>query len=110
MVFGAMRPTFRLMSAGTPRCADGNGTLTHLFFSADDVEVAQAKAICRRCPLADACRSAAIARVEPYGVWGGALLVDGQPVALPPRRGRPSRRARIDFLDDEVRRPAHLVA
>src|SRR6056297_2486165 len=110
MVFGAMRPTFRLMSAGTPRCADGNGTLTHLFFSADDVEVAQAKAICRRCPLADACRSAAITRVEPYGVWGGALLVDGQPVALPPRRGRPSRRARIDFLDDEVRRPAHLVA
>lgn len=107
---GATASTFRDMSAGTPRCADGNGTLTHLFFSVDDLEVAQAKAICRRCPLIEPCRSAAVARVEPYGVWGGTLLVDGRPVALPPRRGRPSPRARVEFLDDEVRRPAHLVA
>src|SRR6056297_405835 len=110
MTCGTGGSRFRSMSAGTTRCADGNGTLTLLFFSTDDGEVAQAKAICRRCPLAEACRSAAVARVEPYGVWGGALLIDGHPVALPPRRGRPSRRSRVDFLDDEVRRPAHLVA
>lgn len=99
-----------MMPPGTPRCADGNGSLTHLFFSRDDLEVAQAKAICRRCTVATHCLDAAIQRQEPHGVWGGVLLVDGRPIALPPRRGRPSGRRRVEFVDDEVRRPAHLVA
>jgi hypothetical protein len=29
------------------RCADGHGTLTHLFFSDDVLDIARAKAICR---------------------------------------------------------------
>ena len=29
-----------------PRCADGNGTLTPLFFSDDIIDIARAKAIC----------------------------------------------------------------
>jgi len=98
------------MRSGDPRCADGNGSLTHLFFSHDDLEVAQAKAICRRCALADRCLDAAMKRHEPHGVWGGVLLADGVPIALPPRRGRPTGRRRVEFLDDEIRRPAHLVA
>src|SRR5688572_12152000 len=28
------------------RCSDGNGTLTHLFFSDDEFDIARAKAIC----------------------------------------------------------------
>ena len=92
------------------RCADGHGTLTHLFFSHDDLDVARAKAICRKCPLTGSCLSGAIERMETYGVWGGLLLVDGTPVRLPPRRGRPSIAARIEYVADEARLPDHLVA
>ena len=91
-------------------CADGHGTLTHLFFSHDDLEVARAKAICRKCTLVGACLSGAIERQEVYGVWGGLLLVDGSPVRFPPRRGRPSIAARVEYVPDEVRHPDHLVA
>jgi len=31
----------------------------------------RAKAVCGRCPAADACLDAAIASGERYGVWGG---------------------------------------
>ena len=43
--------------AGTTyaRCADGNGTLTHLFSSDDDFDLARAKAICGKCGLAATC-------------------------------------------------------
>ena len=33
------------------RCSDGNGTLSHLFFSDDDFDIARAKAICSKCGL-----------------------------------------------------------
>ena len=32
-----------------PRCSDGHGTLTHLFFSENHVDTARAKAICSKC-------------------------------------------------------------
>ena len=50
------------------RCADGNGTLSHLFFSDDEVELARAKAICARCGLRERCLDGAVERREPYGV------------------------------------------
>lgn len=31
----------------------------------------EAKAVCARCPVTDACLDAALARPEPNGVWGG---------------------------------------
>lgn len=33
------------------RCATGDARLLHLFFSEDETEIAEAKAICRTCPL-----------------------------------------------------------
>jgi len=92
------------------RCADGNGTLSHLFFSNDDLEIARAKAICRRCSLAAVCLERALERCEAYGVWGGTLLVEGVPVSFPVRRGRPPGHPRVGFVSDEVPIPAHLVA
>ena len=92
------------------RCSDGHGTLAHLFFSSDDIDVARAKAICRRCTLAPTCLQGALEREEAYGVWGGTLLIDGTPVALPMRRGRPPKGPRVKYLDDEVPVPDHLVA
>lgn len=98
------------MPMRTARCADGNGTLSGLFFSDDDVDIARAKAICRRCPLADSCLDGALDRNEAYGVWGGVLLIDGEAARFPVRRGRPSKTARIEYVADEVLIPEHLVA
>ena len=92
------------------RCADGHGTLTHLFFSEDEFDIARAKAICKKCGLADACLSGALERAEVYGVWGGQLLVDGVIVAIKRGRGRPPKTPRPVIVVDEVPVPPHLVA
>jgi WhiB family redox-sensing transcriptional regulator len=92
------------------RCADGNGTLTHLFFSEDEFDIARAKAVCGRCGLAESCRSGAAERAEPYGVWGGELFVDGVVVAVKRGRGRPPKQPRPVMVVDEVPLPPHLVA
>lgn len=94
---------------GRARCADGSGALAHLFFSDDDLDVARAKAICRSCSLRTACFEGALARREAYGVWGGILLIDGEPTRFPRRRGRPPEH-RIETVAEEVPIPAHLVA
>jgi WhiB family redox-sensing transcriptional regulator len=101
-----------LESIGTsyPRCSDGFGTLTHLFFSEDEFDVARAKAICRKCGLAEACLRGALERQEVYGVWGGELLVDGMIVAIKRGRGRPPKQPRPVLVVDAVPVPPHLVA
>lgn len=92
------------------RCADGNGTLSHLFFSDDDHDLARAKAICRPCGLRDTCLSGAIDRSEPYGVWGGMLVLDGAPVEVKRKRGRPRKHPKPILVVEEAPIPAHLVA
>ncbi len=92
------------------RCSDGNGTLAHLFFSDDDHELARAKAICRPCGLKESCLSGALEREEPYGVWGGMLVLDGVPVEVKRKRGRPPKHPKPVLVVDEVPIPAHLVA
>jgi WhiB family redox-sensing transcriptional regulator len=81
-----------------------------LFFSDDAIDIARAKAICRRCALHDECLSAALERSEHYGVWGGQLLMDGVIVDDRPRRGRPPKSPRPALEIDEVPVPPHLVA
>lgn len=92
------------------RCADGHGTLTHLFFSEELLDIARAKAICGRCPLRARCLDEAIARSEPWGVWGGELLDGGRVVADKRPRGRPPKHPRPTLVVDEVPIPPHLVA
>jgi WhiB family redox-sensing transcriptional regulator len=84
------------------RCRDGNGTLTHLFFSEDPFTIARAKVICSRCTVAAACLEAAVERAEPWGVWGGQQFVDGVPVAFKRPRGRPPKQPRPIVAVDEV--------
>ena len=55
--------------------------------SPDDVEFA--KALCGTCPARTACLAGAIDRAEPWGVWGGELLIQGAIVARKRPRGRP---------------------
>lgn len=92
------------------RCADGNGTLSFLFFSEDDLELARAKAICRTCGLQEQCLTEAIEREEPYGVWGGKLVLDGVPVEFKRKRGRPPKHPLPILVVDEAPLPPHLVA
>jgi WhiB family redox-sensing transcriptional regulator len=91
------------------RCNDGNGTLTHLFFSEDLIDIARAKAICSKCTQAVACLAEALGREEPWGVWGGQLLVNGAIVANKRRRGRPPKHPRPELVVDEVPLPPHYV-
>lgn len=53
----------------------------------DDVEFA--KSLCGLCPVRAACLAGALQRAEPWGVWGGQLLVQGAVVARKRPRGRP---------------------
>lgn len=85
------------------RCADGSGTLTPLFFSDDNVDIARAKAICARCSLSRQCLRDALERIEPWGVWGGELIENGHIVADRRPRGRPSRLPGPIWVLDEDR-------
>src|SRR4029079_13440592 len=76
------------------RCRDGAGTLTHLFFSDELLDIARAKAICARCTLRAECLDGALERAEPWGVWGGELIENGQLVLNKRPRGRPPKHAR----------------
>lgn len=93
-----------------PRCADGHGTLTHLFFSDNTLDTARAKAICGKCTLAPDCLAGAIDRAEPWGVWGGELVENGRIIANKRPRGRPPKHPRPLIAIDEVPIPPHLVA
>jgi WhiB family transcriptional regulator, redox-sensing transcriptional regulator len=60
-----------------------------LWFAESPADVERAKALCAACPVVDACLAGAIERREPWGVWGGQLLVAGVVVPRKRPRGRP---------------------
>ncbi len=91
-----------ISTAPVARCADGNGTLTPLFFSDHVLDIARAKAICARCALREACLDEALEREEPWGVWGGELLSGGRIVAHKRPGGRPPKRPRPPVIVNEL--------
>jgi WhiB family redox-sensing transcriptional regulator len=60
-----------------------------LWFAERPADVELAKALCATCPLRNQCLATALDRQEPWGVWGGELLVRGLIVARKRPRGRP---------------------
>ena len=74
-----------------------------LFFAESPQDVEQAKAMCRGCRARLACLAGALERREPWGVWGGELLMSG---AIVPRK-RPRGRPRKDLV---TRAPAAEIA
>ena len=60
-----------------------------LFFAESPRDVERAKAICRGCRARIACLAGALERSEPWGVWGGELLMCGAIVPRKRPRGRP---------------------
>jgi WhiB family redox-sensing transcriptional regulator len=60
-----------------------------LFFAESPSDVEDAKAMCRGCRARIACLNGALERREPWGVWGGELLLRGTVVPRKRPRGRP---------------------
>ena len=60
-----------------------------LFFAESPREIEQAKALCQGCRARIACLTGALGRREPWGIWGGELLIHGVIVPRKRPRGRP---------------------
>ena len=78
--------------------------MSGLFFSEDLLDIARAKAICSNCAVRAECLDEALERHEPWGVWGGELLVNGRILAVKRRRGRPPKHPRPELVVDELGR------
>ena len=92
------------------RCNDQAASLVGLFFSDELQDIAKAKLICAQCPVLAECLEGALARREPWGVWGGQLFRNGRVLASKRRRGRPPKIARPEDELPEVPVPVHLRA
>ena len=64
-----------------------------LWFSVMPEGVEEAKRLCRGCPVRLSCLALALGRAEPWGVWGGELLVHGQIRPYKRGPGRPRKEA-----------------
>lgn len=62
-----------------------------LWFAEQPDRLERAKALCGGCPVRRSCLEAALDRAEPWGVWGGEILVRGSVLARKRPRGRPRR-------------------
>jgi WhiB family redox-sensing transcriptional regulator len=60
-----------------------------LFFAESPADVEYAKSLCTDCPVRPDCLAGALERREPWGVWGGELLIQGVVVPRKRQRGRP---------------------
>jgi WhiB family redox-sensing transcriptional regulator len=90
------------------RCNDGEGRLSGLFFSEELQDIARAKHICATCPAMIPCLEGALARREPWGVWGGQLFLNGKILTGKRRRGRPPKRPRAEDQLPDVPIPEQL--
>ncbi len=89
-------------------CNDLQGSLTGIFFSEELQDIAAAKGICATCPVMLECLEGAVARHEPWGVWGGQMFINGRILASKRRRGRPPKVARPEDQLPDLPVPVHL--
>lgn len=83
-LFGAGGPTEAFDETIPCRDLDAD-----LWFAERPAEVEIAKALCAVCPIRAQCLAGALERMEPWGVWGGELLLRGAVVSHKRGRGRP---------------------
>ena len=60
-----------------------------LWFAERPEVLSHAQALCAGCPVRAACLDGALLREEPWGVWGGEIVVHGRVVPGKRGRGRP---------------------
>jgi WhiB family redox-sensing transcriptional regulator len=73
-----------------------------MYFSDDELAVAEAKSLCGGCPVRAQCLEGALSRKEPAGVWGGELFEDGRVISRKRKAGRPTA---IEVAAREVNAP-----
>ena len=76
----------------SPRDLPCRGQDPDLWFSEQPARLEMAKSFCTVCPARLGCLAGAIARSEPWGVWGGEIFERGEIVAQKRARGRPRKR------------------
>ena len=103
-VIDDISPAVRAQAA----CNDLQGSLAGVFFSDQLQDIAAAKRLCATCPVMVECLEGAIARHEPWGVWGGQMFVNGRILATKRRVGRPSKVPRPEDQLPEIPVPEHL--
>ena len=79
-----------------------------VFFPEKGGSSREAKRICADCPVLVPCLEGALERREPWGVWGGQLLLNGRILASKRRRGRPPKVPRPEDQLPEIPIPEHL--
>ena len=99
-----MQETFETWPAIRAACDDGIAAHAHVVAQ----DIAAAKRLCAGCPAMATCLEGALARREPWGVWGGQLLLNGKILMSKRRRGRPPKVARPEDQFLEVPIPEHL--
>ncbi|EHR59791.1 WhiB family transcriptional regulator [Saccharomonospora cyanea] len=67
-------------------CRSGDADL---WFAETPADLERAKYLCGDCPVRASCLAGALARREPWGVWGGEIFERGVVVARKRPRGRP---------------------
>jgi WhiB family redox-sensing transcriptional regulator len=60
-----------------------------LWFAERPEQLGRAQRLCAACPIRRGCLADALARREPWGVWGGEIFQRGRVVAFKRGRGRP---------------------
>lgn len=60
-----------------------------LWFAESPADLERAKAMCLGCPVRAQCLAGALARREPWGVWGGEIFERGLVIPRKRPRGRP---------------------
>ncbi|MGP9694871.1 WhiB family transcriptional regulator [Brachybacterium sp. AOP25-B2-12] len=81
-----------------------------LFFSERPADLEAAKVLCADCPLRRECLEGAVARSEPWGVWGGAIFQAGEIIAVKRPRGRPRKNTEITATATSSSAPAPAAA
>jgi WhiB family redox-sensing transcriptional regulator len=66
-----------------------------LWFAEQPSRLARAQALCLQCPVRRECLDEALARHEPWGVWGGKILHRGTVIPFKRGRGRPRKLAAV---------------
>ena len=74
-------------------CRSGDADL---WFAESPAELERAKGFCADCPVRAACLAGALARREPWGVWGGEIFERGAVIARKRPRGRPRKNAAVE--------------
>ncbi|MFI5591972.1 WhiB family transcriptional regulator [Amycolatopsis sp. NPDC051758] len=91
-IFADLLDPIAVPDAALP-CRSGDADL---WFAESPAELERAKAQCADCPVREACLAGALARREPWGVWGGEIFERGVVIARKRPRGRPRKNAAVE--------------